>query len=184
MSTFTPSTPSETRWTYESYAAIPNDGKRHEIIEGEHFVNPAPNLYHQQISRRLQFQLYKSIELAGLGVVINAPVDVQLSDQDIVQPDLVIIRKANSYIMTPTKVKGIPDLLVEILSPSNSAHDLETKRPVYERCRVPEYWIVFPDEHQVLQLKLTGGVFQEHYVSIEIEFDVPPMIRVDLRKVW
>ena len=80
-------------WVYETYAAIPTDGKKHEIIGGDHVVNPAPNLYHQEVSRLLQFQLYQSIELKELGVVINAPVDVQLSDHDIVQPDLVIVTR-------------------------------------------------------------------------------------------
>lgn len=171
-------------WTYKEYAAIPNDGKRHEIIEGEHYVSPAPNLYHQEISRRLQFQLYMAIEIPELGVVIDAPVDVQLSEKNIVQPDLVIIRKRNRRIMTPIQVKGIPDLLIEILSPSNSEHDLVKKRRMYERNRVPEYWIVFPDEQQILQLTLVGEKYEEAIFTEEITFDVPPLMTVDLRKVW
>lgn len=173
-----------TKWDYESYAAIPYDGQRHEIVDGDHFVNPAPNLYHQQISRRLQFQLYTAIELQELGVVMNAPVDVQLTDHDIVQPDLVIIRRANRHIMTPIKVKGIPDLLIEILSPANATHDLRTKRQTYQRCRVPEYWIVFPDEHQILRLTLMGDSYQESYFSDRIVFEVPPAVSVDLTQVW
>ena len=106
------------RWDYAAYAAIASDGKRHEIIDGEHFVNPAPNLYHQEVSRHIQFQLYTQIELAGLGKVINAPVDLQLSDHDIVQPDLVVVTHSRKHIMTPTKIRGVPDLVVEILSPS------------------------------------------------------------------
>lgn len=147
----------KTQWNYEAYAAIPYDGKRHEILDGDHYVNPAPNLYHQAISRHLQFQLYMAIEQSELGVVINAPVDVQLAETTIVQPDLVIIRKANKHIQTPTRVRGVPDLLVEIVSPSNPQHDLETKRRVYEQCQVPEYWIVLPDDHQVLRLNLEIG---------------------------
>jgi Uma2 family endonuclease len=173
-----------TQWDYEAYAGISYDGKRHEIIDGEHYVNPAPSLYHQQVSRRMQFQLYTAIELAELGVVINAPVDVQLTDHDIVQPDLVIIRKAKSYIMTPTKVKGIPDLLVEILSPSNPSHDLRTKRQAYEKSGVPEYWIAFPEEHYVLRLTLVDGAYQEEYCQDEISFNLPPLVKVDLRRVW
>ena len=171
-------------WTYQTYAAIPQDGLRHEIIGGEHFVNPAPNLYHQTVSRRLQFQLYTAIELAELGVVFYAPVDVQLADHDIVQPDLVIVTKAKSYILTPTKIKGIPDLLVEILSPSNSKHDLVTKRNAYERCGVPEYWIVDPQEHQVLQLVLKDGAYVEQWASERLQMAVPPHTQVDLTKVW
>ncbi len=65
--------------TYQDYVCFPDDGKRHEVIDGDHFVNPAPGTYHQYVSRRLQFQLYTSIELADLGSVIYAPMDVQLT---------------------------------------------------------------------------------------------------------
>jgi Uma2 family endonuclease len=171
-------------WDYSAYAQIPFDGKRHEIIAGSHHVNAAPNLYHQEISRRLQFQLYTAIELAELGVVINAPVDVQLSEHDIVQPDLVIITKARRHIMTPTRVRGIPDLLVEILSPSNPNYDREVKRAVYLRSQVPEYWIISPEDHQVLQLVLRASVYEERVCTDEIQMVVPPQTKVDLRKVW
>jgi Uma2 family endonuclease len=177
-------TTTPTAWDYGAYAAIPSDGQRHEILEGEHFVNPAPNLYHQQISRRIQFQLYSQIELKELGVVINAPVDVQLSNRDIVQPDLVIVTRQQQHIMTPIKVKGIPDLLIEILSPANPDHDLKTKRRVYEQCGVPEYWIVLPEEHSVLQLILSDGKYSEQEASESITMAVAPHVTVDLRKVW
>ena len=171
-------------WDYAAYAAIPFDGKRHEILDGDHFVNPAPNLYHQEISRRIQFQLYTQIELQELGVVINAPVDVQLSERNIVQPDLVVITKQRRHIMTPIKVKGIPDLLVEILSPSNPDHDLVTKRRVYEACQVPEYWIVYPEEHRVLQLILVDGRYTEQEFTDAITMSVEPKSTVDLTTVW
>lgn len=182
MSIERPSTTSG--WDYEAYVAIPNDGQRHEIIDGDHFVNPAPNLYHQEVSRHIQFQLYAAIELKNLGVVIDAPVDVQLSAENIVQPDLVVITRGRRQIMTPIKVKGIPDLLVEILSPSHPDHDLKIKRALYERCGVPEYWIVSPDEHQVLQLTLVDGKYDERIETESITMSVPPHVNVDLRKVW
>jgi Uma2 family endonuclease len=172
------------QWDYQAYAAIPYDGKRHEIIDGDHFVNPAPNLYHQQVSRHLKFLLFPAIELPGLGCVINAPVDVQLSEHDIVQPDLVVIRKANFHIQTPSRVKGIPDLLIEILSPSNRLHDVKTKRLAYQRCGVPEYWIVDPEEHEISRLNLVSGEYQASTVTDSITFDIPPLLTVDLNKVW
>jgi Uma2 family endonuclease len=173
-----------TLWDYEAYAAIPFDGRRHEIISGDHFVNPAPNLYHQEVSRHIQFQLYTAIELTDLGKVINAPVDLQLTPHDIVQPDLVIVTRQRKHILTPIKIKGVPDLVVEVLSPSNSSHDLKTKRNLYERCEVPEYWIVFPEEHQVLQLVLVDGVYAENMVTKSITMSVPPHVTVDLTRVW
>ncbi len=147
-------------------------------------MNPAPNLYHQEISRRIQFQLYTQIELQELGVVINAPVDVQLSERNIVQPDLVVITKQRRHIMTPIKVKGIPDLLIEILSPSNPDHDLVTKRRVYEAHQVPEYWIVYPEEHRVLQLILVDGRYTEQEFTDAITMNAEPKAAVDLTKVW
>lgn len=171
-------------WTYAAYAGLPSDGKRHEIVNGDHYMNPAPNLYHQTVSRRLQFQLYSAIELQELGVVFNAPVDVQLADHDIVQPDLVVVTNAKRSIMTPTKIKGIPDLIVEILSPSNPKHDTVTKRSAYERCGVPEYWIVDPEEHTVQQLILDGTTFRESSATETITMHMPPHVQVDLTKVW
>lgn len=68
----------QTRWNYDAYCAIPDDGQRHEIIDGEHFVNPAPNLYHQKVSGYLYFQLFSLIEMSGLGSVLYSPIDLQL----------------------------------------------------------------------------------------------------------
>ena len=108
---------------YAQYLTFPDDGNRHEIINGEHYMNAAPSTYHQTVSRRIQFQLYTQIELRGLGAVYDAPVDVQLSDNDIVQPDLVVVLNANRSIIIPAKIVGVPDMIVEIISPSSSEND-------------------------------------------------------------
>ena len=172
------------RWDYAAYAAILSDGKRHEIISGEHFVNPAPNLYHQKVSRHLQFQLFSQIELAGIGSVMNAPVDLQLSEYDIVQPDLVVVTQKRQHIMTPSRLRGVPDLVVEILSSSNPDHDLKTKRRLYEQAGIPEYWIVYPDEQQVLQLVLENGRYTGTLETTSITMKVEPYVTVDLARVW
>jgi hypothetical protein len=80
--------PQGAKWNYQDYANLPEDGLRHEIINGEHFVNPSPSIHHQHVSKRLQYQLYTKIELTGLGLLFDAPIDVQLSEFDIVQPDV------------------------------------------------------------------------------------------------
>jgi len=168
---------------YEHYVCFPDDGYRHEIIDGVHYMNAAPSTYHQAVSRRLQYQLYSAIELKKLGCVIDAPVDVHLSEFDIVQPDLVVVLESNR-IITPSKVKGTPDLLVEILSPSTRENDMVLKRNRYEVAGVPEYWIVDPFEHTLEQLILTEGsyVAREHgdIVTLTILADVS----VDLDEVW
>ena len=93
---------------YEEYVLFPNDGKRHEIIDGQHYMNPSPSTGHQSASKHLQYQLYQKIELAGLGVIFDAPTDVQLSDHDIVEPDLIVLREPSSAKITPSRIIGPP----------------------------------------------------------------------------
>lgn len=173
------------RLGYADYVAIPADGRRHEIVDGVHRVNPAPSTYHQSVSRRIQFQLYSTIELSGRGEIFDAPTDLQLSPHDIMQPDLILVLTANRSIITPTKIKGIPDLVVEILSPGSERHDEEVKWKRYEQAGIPEYWIVDPQEHHVKQFQLRDA----QYVLIgthesRIEYLGLPGISVDLRAVW
>lgn len=169
---------------YAEYAAIPNDGRRHEVIDGEHYVNPAPNLYHQAISKRLQHQLYTKIELTGLGTLYSAPCDVQLSDHDIVQPDLLVVLSSRSHIFTAIEVKGAPDLLVEILSPSSVEYDRTLKTELYQRCGVREYWIVDPSEHALEQLVLKDGIYQSRTVGDEVRPEFVEDVLIDLKEVW
>jgi Uma2 family endonuclease len=144
---------------YREYVCFPADGRRHEVIDGEHIVNPAPDTYHQTLSRRIQFQLYTQIELPGLGVVFDAPTDLQLSDLDIVQPDLIMVLKHKRTIITPAKIKGVPDLIVEILSPSSVHNDQVLKKELYRKSAVPEYWVVDPDDHVVEQYVLRSDAY-------------------------
>ena len=145
---------------YAHYVCFPDDGRRHEIIGGDHFVNPAPSTYHQTVSRRLHFQLYTQIELREMGVVFYAPVDVQLSEHDIVQPDLVVVLRARQTIITPSKIKGTPDLIVEIVSPTSAGADRSLKKELYGRSGVPEYWIADPFEHTLEQFVWEAGEYQ------------------------
>ncbi len=169
---------------YEDYAKIPEDGKRHEIIDGVHFVNSSPSTQHQHVSKRLQYQLYTKIELAGLGVLYDAPIDVQLSEFDIVQPDLVIVLNENIRRITPTKIKVAPHLVVEILSPSTSGNDRTLKKDLYERSGVSEYWIVDPFEQQVEQWVLRNGKFTLEPGSNVIQLTFVTGIEVDFETVW
>jgi Uma2 family endonuclease len=169
--------------TYQHYVLFPEDGNRHEVIDGEHYMNPAPSTYHQLVSRRIQFQLYTQIEIKKRGCVINAPVDVHLGEFDVVQPDLVIVLETNR-IITPSKVKGVPDLLVEIISPSSQDNDRVLKRSRYEMFGVPEYWVVDPFDHQLLQLVLVDGSYQEQPHEDRVFLRCLPDVFVDLSEVW
>jgi Uma2 family endonuclease len=179
-----PPTSTSRKLDYTDYAAIPDDGRRHEIIDGEHYVNPAPNLYHQAVSKRLQYQLYTKIELAGLGTLYDAPCDVQLSDHDVVQPDLLVVLSSRSRIFTPTKVKGAPDLLVEILSPSSVQYDRNLKKKLYQRSGVREYWIVDPAEHSLEQFVLKEGEYQSRVVGDAVRPEFVDGIVIQLDEIW
>lgn len=131
--------------TYEDYVLFPDDGKRHEIIGGAHCMTPAPNTKHQQISRNLLSLLAPFIKQHRLGEVFDAPYDVILSDEDIVQPDLLFVAHAHLYRITEQNLQGVPDLIVEILSSGTRKKDELTKRKLYERFGVQEYWIIDPE---------------------------------------
>ena len=143
------------RLTYEDYLQFPDDGKRHEIIEGDHYMTPAPRTKHQRISRRLLVALSGFAASRRLGEVFAAPFDVVLSDENVVQPDLLFVSAARADIVTEDNVQGAPDLIVEILSESSRKKDEVTKRKLYERFGVQEYWIVDPELEIVKIFKLT-----------------------------
>ena len=173
------------RWTYADYCRIPADRNRHEIIDGRHFVNPAPSPYHQLVSVQLLHQLMTLITDCDRGIVLTAPLDVHLCPGTVVQPDLVVLRPKNRSIIGDKKLTGVPDLLIEILSPSNRNYDRRTKRDRYERAGVHEFWLVDPDAHLIEQLVLRQGSFTKPIVATErIRPRIFRGIEIDLRKVW
>lgn len=173
------------KWTYDEYAAIPPDLLRHEIIDGEHCVNPAPNVYHQRVSGRLYVELFRRVDEAGSGEVYAAPIDVQLSEHDIVQPDLVVILDENRDIVKPSRIIGTPDLVVEILSPGTRHHDTTRKKERYHVAGVPEYWIVDPDAQTIEQHRLSGDAYQLLGTERQtIVWSGCPGVTIDLIKVW
>ncbi len=133
-----------TKFTHSDLLAFPNDGKHRQIVDGELIVTPSPNLGHQRISRRIQFALVKYLEAHPIGEILNAPMDVILSDFDVLEPDLLLVLNPRRHILK-TWVEGAPDLVIEILSPTTAAHDRGPKLKAYARFGVEEYWIVDAD---------------------------------------
>jgi Uma2 family endonuclease len=174
------------RLTYREYRHFPDDGKRHEIIDGDHYVSPSPNTRHQAASRWIQMQLFRQIEEIGTGYVIDAPMDVELTDYDIVQPDIIVVAESRRLVIKPVRVIGVPDLLVEILSPSNPQHDRELKLALYERVQVPEYWIVDTGAQIVDRYSLVEGRYGEpRRETKNIDYRRLEMsAAVDLNRVW
>ena len=133
------------KFTYGDFVNFPNDGRRHEIIDGEHFVTPSPVARHQTISMNLTLALGAFLKEHPIGVIFAAPFDVVLSDLDVVEPDLPFIGRERATILTDQHVRGAPNLVVEILSPGTRRTDEVTKRKLYERVGVAEYWVVDPE---------------------------------------
>ena len=130
--------------TYADYEKIPADGFRHEIIGGEEFMTPAPNLDHQAVLLSIAALLRAHATAQKLGRVYIAPTDVVLSKHDIVEPDVIFVSERRSSILTLKNIQGAPDLVIEVLSPSTQAEDRGPKLALYESSGVAEYWIVDP----------------------------------------
>ena len=129
------------KFTYEDYRNTPDD-VRYELHGGELITVPAPNMTHQGISTILLRLIDTLVYLKKLGKVYHAPTDVVFSDNEVVQPDLVFVSNERSHILTENNIRGAPDLIIEILSPSTAGRDRTFKRTLYERHGVKEYWMV------------------------------------------
>ena len=142
--------------TYVDYAAFPDDGLRREIIDGEVFVTPAANTRHQNIVGRIFVAMATHLSTRGGGQVFVAPYDVVLSDDNVVQPDIVFVETSRLNVITDANIRGIPTLVVEVVS--DPRHDRVRKRDLYGSAGVPVYWIVDPDADrvEVYRLESTG----------------------------
>jgi Uma2 family endonuclease len=132
--------------TYDDFLLFPDDGNRHELIDGEHYVTPSPNTAHQRIVGRLFLALGNYLERHPVGEIFLAPFDVVFSQFDVVEPDLLYITaERRDSVLTRQHVKGTPDLVIEVGSPGTRRRDETIKRRLYERAGVSEYWIVDPE---------------------------------------
>jgi len=147
--------PESLKFSYEDYLLLPED-KRYEIIDGDLYMTPAPNIRHQEVSGNLELILREFVRQRDLGKVYDAPCDVVLTQYDIVQPDIFFISKERQHIITEQNIQGAPDLIVEILSPSRAWMDQRLKKALYARCGVKEYWIVDPEQKVVEVYSLTA----------------------------
>lgn len=151
----------ETIWTYTDYRELPADGKCYQIVKGVLYMVPSPNFYHQKISRNIEFALWNYVEKKNLGEVIYAPMDVILTETDVVQPDILFVAKERLEIIQERGILGAPDLVIEILSPSTEKIDRELKKNLYERHGVYELLIVDPREKNIHQFVLEQGKYRD-----------------------
>lgn len=138
------------RLTYDDFLLFPDDGLRHEIIDGKHYVTPSPNIRHQMLAGRLHFDIERFLRAhPATGHVFFAPLDVLFTKWDIVEPDLLFIATDQERILTDKNVQGAPALVVEILSAATRKTDEQAKRQLFDRGGVREYWIVDPERDAV-----------------------------------
>ena len=175
----------KTKLEYSDYVHIPSDGKRHELLEGDLHVTPAPSPLHQRVSKRLQRMLEAYFEDTGRGEVFNAPIDVILTNQDVVQPDLVLVTNAEQ--ISKRGIEGPPFLLVEILSPSTREYDRTAKANRYATLGVVHYWMVDPEARVLECYRSSGTTFelmvQAHSPTVLIHPDWPDL-HISLDALW
>ena len=141
-----PSSPVDTRLTYDDLEYFPDDGKRREIIDGELYVTPSPSLRHQVLVGRLHVAIANYLAARpGPGRVYLSPLDVVLSPHDVVEPDLLFVGSDQLDVLTPKNVQGPPALVIEVLSPGTRKTDEQVKRRLFARVGVREYWLVDPE---------------------------------------
>jgi Uma2 family endonuclease len=174
------------RLTYEDYCQLPDDGRRYEVIDGELYVAPAPDIPQQRVSRNTFLLVWPT---AGqLGELFYAPCDVIFSDEDVLlQPDLIFVAHDRSEIVTQRALEGAPTLVVEVLSPSTRRRDLDLKRRRYAYYGVLEYWQADPATRTMRVLVLDGDEYSERGVfGVGDELTTPllPGLRIPVAQVF
>jgi Uma2 family endonuclease len=161
-------------WTYEDLFSLP-EGKRYEIIEGELYEMPSPNLAHATVIANLITALIPLVAKLG-GRWYTAPLDVFFPGGNPVVPDILVILPGWPGRLTQRGLEGAPDLVIEVLSPSNRGHDQFTKRALYGRAGVREYWIVDPEARTSEILRLAAGALQRTSVSSGADSPTSPLL--------
>lgn len=146
--------------TYEQYAKMtPPDSGNYELHKGQIIAMPTPTPLHQLVSANLLTEITMFTRKAKNGRVLSAPMDTVFSPNDVLQPDILFLSSKNLHLIGEKKIEGAPDLVVEILSPSNSIKEMAYKKMIYEMSGVLEYWVIHLENQTITQ-----------YLSIEGEF--------------
>jgi Uma2 family endonuclease len=145
------------RTIMEVYKMLP-EGTLAELINGQLFMSPAPSTIHQRVSRKVLLRLEQFVEIHQLGEIFIAPYDVYLDEEkNAVQPDISFVSMQSSSIVKAHGIVGVPDLVVEFLLPGNNKYDLTTKRDLYEKFGVKEYWIIDPFTKETIVYQLINS---------------------------
>ena len=174
--------PPQGHWTYAHWEELPDDGNRYEIIDGVLYMTTAPSSFHQWIIKQLVRYIAIPAEDQGLAYGFPAPVGVIMPGCDPVQPDFVVVLASRKSIFRARRIRGVPDLIVEILSRGTKTYDQQVKLEAYARAGVPEYAIIDPRARTLshYRLEVTGRYAAPHvYGEAEVaRFDCLPTISV------
>lgn len=173
--------------TAEDYQNLPEAGPRYQLIEGDLYMAPAPNRFHQDISRNLEFILLQWLTQNAIGKLYHAPFDVYLDEFDVFQPDILFVSNERSSILSDRGAEGAPDFIVEILSPRTAKIDRENKRKMYARHGVTELWIIEPETRRIAIYRHDINAQEPHAMHEEgdiIETPMFPGLRIDSRRIF
>ena len=148
------------RFKAEDIFDAPDDGKIYEVIDGGLYVSPSPSWWHQLAVGNLFAILWNFVHLHDLGKIVPAPLGVILDPEDGVEPDLVYVARERMHIISARGINGVPDLLVEVLSPSSRARDEGIKLRRYAAAGVPHYWTLDPDARVLRPYRLSDEGYE------------------------
>ena len=173
--------------TYAEYALLPQDRNRYEVLDGELFMTPSPSVRHQVAAFELASILRDHVSRHKLGRVLVAPMDVMLSETNIVQPDILFLRTDRVPPGDADNVRVAPNLIVEVISPSTAKEDREDKRTVYARHGVAHYWIVDPGLRTLEMYSLAGESYEltaEYSGDASAASPLFPGLSIPLTQIW
>jgi Uma2 family endonuclease len=175
-------------WNYARWEKLPDDGNRYEVINGVLYMTTAPSFFHQWVVKRFDRFVGTVAEELGLAIGIGSPVGLLMPGCDPVQPDYVLILKEHFDIINDRRIRGVPDLLVEVLSPGTIANDEEIKFNAYARAGVPEYVIIDPAtrtlRHYRLALPDNYGDPQIFHETDTVTFDCLSTIPLSIASLF
>lgn len=168
------------RTLMEVYEMLP-EGTLAELIENRIYMSPAPSFFHQDVLFEIAQKIRDYLKSKGLGKLAVAPFDVKLDEsKNSVQPDIVVILKTNPHqINSKGRFVGVPDFIIEMQSPSNREYDLITKKDLYEKFGVKEYWIVDPETKLAIGFALNGSIYNK--ISEEIGKIQSPLLNSEFK---
>lgn len=171
--------------TFDEFRRLPDDPLQHEVVGGEHLAWPSPDIRHNRVKMELMLALHSQLDSAPSLLLLPGPLDLKLSEQDVVRPDLVVVEDLDGSILEGEWLERRPELVIEVLTVEGIERDRQMKLPLYERVGVPETWIVDPAICVVDQYVLREGRYaQEGLWSDRIRCRVLPELRIDLDDLW